>query len=94
MIFMKVKIFTLKYESAIGRIDDAILTDFVKDKEVISVKDHFFIKDKCPHLAMIVTYMQNPVSEEVRGEKKTRPEETEINGEKSWRKVTCPCLTP
>jgi hypothetical protein len=33
--------------------DDAPLRELVKDKEVIAIRDHFFIKDEVPYLAVM-----------------------------------------
>ena len=39
------RIFTLKFQSTLGAFDDAELQAFIKDKEVLSIRDHFFTKD-------------------------------------------------
>ena len=50
------RIFTLKFQSALGAFDDAELQAFIKDKEVVSIRDHFFTKDDMPYLTVLVTY--------------------------------------
>ena len=50
------RIFTLKFQSTLGAFDDAELQAFIKDKEVVSIRDHFFTKDDMPYLAVLVTY--------------------------------------
>ena len=40
-----VRIFTLRFNRVPGRFDDEELRDFLKDKEVLSIRDHFFVKD-------------------------------------------------
>ena len=70
-VTMQVKVITLKYDHITGKIDDSSLTDFIKDKEVISVRDHFFMKDGCPYLVMVITYKQNVITEPA-SEKKSK----------------------
>lgn len=53
---MLVRVFTLKFDPVVGGFDDGPLRDFVKDKEVLSLRDHFFIREEAPHLAVVVTY--------------------------------------
>ena len=50
------RIFTLKFQSTLGAFDDAELQAFIKDKEVVSIRDHFFTKDDMPYLTVLVTY--------------------------------------
>jgi hypothetical protein len=38
---MHVRIFSLKFNAALGQFDDTALQDFIKDKEVLSIRDHF-----------------------------------------------------
>ncbi len=45
------RIFPLKFQSTLGAFDDAELQAFIKDKEVLSIRDHFFTKDEMPYLA-------------------------------------------
>lgn len=80
---MLLRVFTLKFDSTLAAFDDRGLRDFVKDKEVLSVRDHFFARDGLPYLAVIVTYnLLHP--EEAR---KTVPEKTEEKDEnrEKWR---------
>jgi ATP-dependent DNA helicase RecQ len=41
--------------------DDAPLRDFIKDKEVLSIRDHFFVKNEVPYLAVIINYRPQPI---------------------------------
>jgi ATP-dependent DNA helicase RecQ len=54
---MLVRIFTLKFHAATERFDDQELQDFIKDKDVLSVREHFFMKHETPYLVLIVTYL-------------------------------------
>lgn len=53
---MFVRVITLRFDAVIGSFDDAPLRDFLKDKEVLSIRDHFFIKNEVPYLVVLVTY--------------------------------------
>jgi superfamily II DNA helicase RecQ len=53
---MLVRIFTLKFDPVVGGFDDSGLQNFVKDKEVLSIRDHFFTKDEVPYLVVLLTY--------------------------------------
>ena len=50
---MWVRIFTLKFDPVLGGFDDGEVRDFLKDKEVLPIRDHFFIKDEIPYLAVL-----------------------------------------
>lgn len=63
---MLVKILSLTFDSARGNFDDSLLREFLKDKEVISVTDHFFVKNEIPYLTLIVKYF--PIRAEVDAE--------------------------
>lgn len=53
---MLVKIISLTFDSARGNFDDAPLRDFLKDKEVVSIADHFFIRNEIPYLTLVIKY--------------------------------------
>ncbi len=53
---MLAKIITLKFNSMLESFDDEPLREFIKDKDVHSIRDHFFIRNDMPYLAMTVTY--------------------------------------
>jgi len=57
------KIFSLTFNSAIGGFDDEPLRDFMKDKEIISIRDHLFVRNEIPYLTVIVKYF--PFRQEV-----------------------------
>lgn len=60
---MLVKVLSLSFDSAYGGFNDALVTSFLKDKEVISIRDYFFIRNEIPYLALIIKYF--PYREEV-----------------------------
>jgi len=53
---MELRIFTLKFNPVIDSFDDEIIRDFIKDKEILMVKDHFFVKSENPYLVIVITY--------------------------------------
>ena len=53
---MHVSVITLRYDPARGILDDTTLRDFVHDKVVIAVRDHFFLVGNTPHLALVIEY--------------------------------------
>jgi ATP-dependent DNA helicase RecQ len=54
---MLVHIFTLKFHAATERFDDEEFQEFIKDKGVLSVREHFFLNQTVPYLVLIVTYL-------------------------------------
>lgn len=60
---MLVKIFSLVFNSAARGFDDTELRDFLKDKEVISIHDHLFVRNEVPYLTLIVKYF--PLRQEI-----------------------------
>jgi superfamily II DNA helicase RecQ len=62
---MLIKIVTLPFDSAYGGFNDAALRDFLKDLEVISVRDHFFIRNDIPYLTLVIKYF--PIRQELDG---------------------------
>jgi ATP-dependent DNA helicase RecQ len=76
---MLVRVITLRFNPVLGSFDDTALRDFLKDKEVLSIRDHFFVKNEAPYLAVLVTYYPH------------RPETTapfvapKKHPDKSWR---------
>jgi len=53
---MLVRVFTLGFNPATERFDDEPVRDFLGDKEVVSISDHFFLRDAAPYLALVVCY--------------------------------------
>jgi ATP-dependent DNA helicase RecQ len=53
---MPLRIFTLRFNPATESFDDSPITSFLGDKEVISIRDHFFVKDGTPYLSFVVRY--------------------------------------
>ncbi len=53
---MLAKIFTFRFNELIDSFDDAPLRDFIKDKEILSIREHFFMRHEIPYLTVIVSY--------------------------------------
>jgi superfamily II DNA helicase RecQ len=53
---MLIRIITLRFSAALDGFDDSPLTEFIKDKSVVSLKEHFFIRNETPYLAVVVIY--------------------------------------
>lgn len=53
---MLMKIFSLTFNSLTGGFDDEPIRDFMKDKEVLSIRDHLFVRNEIPYLTLIVKY--------------------------------------
>lgn len=53
---MDVKIFTLKFSPVIEGFDDEALRRFISDKNVIEIRDQFFIKNHDPFWSVMVIY--------------------------------------
>ena len=47
---------TLKYDPEEGHIDDASFQAFARDKEVLTVKEHFYIYRELPHLTLCISW--------------------------------------
>lgn len=58
---MRIQLLTLRYSLGLGVIDDRPLAEFVRDKCLLSVREHFFVHDGVPHLACLVTYQDGSV---------------------------------
>jgi superfamily II DNA helicase RecQ len=59
---MHVRVFTLRFNPATESFEDTPVTQFLADKEVCSIHNHFFVKDDTPYLALVVCYRPRPVS--------------------------------
>jgi len=53
---MLARVITLRFDPLIGGFDDEPLRDFLKDKDVLAIREHFFVRHEVPYLAVMVTY--------------------------------------
>ena len=79
---MLVRVFTLKFDPVVSGFDDSGLQNFIKDKEILSIRDHFFTRDEVPYLTVIVTY--NLLRPE---EKKGAVQERKEEDREKWRQI-------
>lgn len=79
---MLAKIFTLRFNELTDGFDDAPLREFIKDKEILSMRDYFFMRHEIPYLAVVVNYNLLSVEQPPSSDKKERDE--------SWRDLLKP----
>ena len=53
---MHVRVFTLRFDPAIEAFDDAPVREFLADKAICDVRDHFFVREGVPYLTLVLTY--------------------------------------
>lgn len=53
---------TLRVSPTLGAFDDSAVQDFVRDKELLSLREHFFVVHDVPHLLCLVSWQELPVS--------------------------------
>lgn len=53
---MLMRIITLRFSTTLDGFDDAPLTEFIRDKAVLRLREHFFMRNETPYLAIAVTY--------------------------------------
>ncbi len=53
---MQLKVFTLQFDSLQGGFNDEVVRSFMQDKEVISIKDYFFVRHEVPYLTVVLQY--------------------------------------
>ena len=76
---MYVRILTLRFNAALGAFDETPLQEFVKDKHLLSIRDHFFTRHEVPYLALVLTYEQQ--------EKGAASAKNSKTADESWRKM-------
>lgn len=79
---MNVRVFTLRFASLHDGFDDTALREFVRDKEIHSVREHFFTRNDAPYLAVLVTYSEPAVPIPAERRTSDRPPRDE-----SWRQL-------
>jgi ribonuclease D len=60
---MRPKLFTFRYSATLGGFDDSALADFIRDKEVVSFREHFFCVNEVPHLVCVLVWQDAVISE-------------------------------
>ena len=46
---MLMRVITLRFDPVTSSFDDGPVRDFIKDKEVLAIRDHFFMKNEVPN---------------------------------------------
>ncbi|MCY4597859.1 MAG: HRDC domain-containing protein [Bryobacterales bacterium] len=55
---------TLRFDPVLEGFDDGPLREFLKNREAVAVREHFFVRDHVPYLAVLVTYGIDPPAPE------------------------------
>ncbi|MSP15191.1 MAG: hypothetical protein EXR73_01035 [Myxococcales bacterium] len=55
---MRVRLLTFRYSATLGGFDDTPLVELLRDKELISFREHFFAVNEVPHLTCVVTWQE------------------------------------
>ena len=53
---LKIKLFTLRFNSSLGEFDVNDVERFLADKELIEARDHFYLHQGLPYLTLILLY--------------------------------------
>ena len=53
---LQLKLFTLCYNPSLVEFDDSDVARFLSDKELVEVRDHFFVHQGMPHLTLLILY--------------------------------------
>jgi hypothetical protein len=51
---MRVKRLPFRYSSTLCGFDDSALSDFIRDKEVIAFREHFYQVNGVPHISCVI----------------------------------------
>jgi superfamily II DNA helicase RecQ len=86
---MLARVLTLRFNTMLDGFDDAPLRDFIKDKEVLSIRDHFFVKNEVPYLAVIINYRPQPLAAALEVKAGGRDK-----GDESWRALIAEADVP
>jgi hypothetical protein len=62
---MRIKLFTFRYSAALGGFDDTPLVKFIRDKELVAFREHFYLVNEVPHMSCILHYQDAVISKEV-----------------------------
>ncbi len=78
---MLMRVFTLKFSNALDGFDDTHLSEFIKDKTILSLREHFFMHNERPWLAVIAVY--EPVCEPALSKRQSKGR----SRDESWREL-------
>lgn len=77
---MHVRVFTLRFDPVTERFDDSAVVGFLADKEVLAIRDHFFVRDGVPYLTLVARYRTGVAPAPAAGRPAT-------NRDDSWREL-------
>ena len=60
---MLARVLTLRFDPVLEAFDDAPLQEVLKAREVFAIREHFFVRNETPYLAVVVTYGPRPTPE-------------------------------
>ena len=61
---MLARVLTLRFDPVLEAFDDGPLREFLKAREASAIREHFFVRNDVPYLAVLVTYgLEPPASE-------------------------------
>jgi hypothetical protein len=81
---MLARVVTLRFDTTTGSFDDTPLREFLKDKQVLSIRNHFFVRHDTPYLAVLVTYGQAMPEAQAPS---TELRSSQCEREASWREL-------
>jgi ATP-dependent DNA helicase RecQ len=89
---MLARVITLRFSAMLDGFDDAPLRDFLKDKDVHALRDHFFVRHDTPYLAVVVNYSPAPLPPPAVA--LTNPAATRNKHDESWRHLVSEADVP
>ena len=91
---MKLKVFTFRFSESVDGFDDKALQEFIADKEVIELSEHFFIHENTPYFTIIISYRLLAAEEKRRLDRRQDPrselddrEKKSYDALRAWRSV-------
>lgn len=72
---MLIKIISLTFDSAYGGFKDDDVREFLKDKELVSVRDYLFVKNDVPYLIFVLKYFPHRAEVDPKFSSKEKKEE-------------------
>jgi superfamily II DNA helicase RecQ len=99
---MRVKLFTFRYSATLGGFDDSVHSDYVRDKEVIAFREHFYSVNEVPHVTCVLIHQDAVVPREMieaareipRREERPRPTSNHFERRKDRPDVTAGLSEP
>jgi len=54
---MLVKVITLRFDLSLGEFNDTVVQEFLKDQQVIQIRDYFFTRHELSYLTLVIYYL-------------------------------------